>query len=103
MDSESVRNYQEQAVIDLVMAHAPHYPAIAHDDNLLADVACVALNSLPPRYIRHVVDMHFYTSPRERQQNDGAVRRAVESAFEYIGKRLDGKQRSALAPTGETP
>lgn len=30
------------------------------DSDYLSDVACVALNRLPARYIRHEVDMAFY-------------------------------------------
>jgi hypothetical protein len=95
MNVESVRNFQEHAVFELVMATAPRFPELAADENLLADVACVALNALPPRYIRHVVDMHFFMTNRERQENDVALQRAVESAFEYIAKRIAHKSRTA--------
>jgi hypothetical protein len=30
---------------------------LSDNPELLSDVACVALNRLPPRYIRHIVDM----------------------------------------------
>jgi hypothetical protein len=95
MNTESVRNYQERVVFDMVVAEAALRPLFANDDDLLADVACVALNSLPPRYIRHVVDMHFYMTNRERAQNDTAVRAAVEAAFDYIAKRLAAKSPAA--------
>jgi len=29
------------------------------NDEQLSDVACVTLNHLPPRYVRHSVDMSF--------------------------------------------
>ena len=34
---------------------------------MLADVACVALNRLPARYVRHDVDMVFYLTEQERK------------------------------------
>ena len=43
---------------------------MADNDDLLADVACVALNRLPPRYIRHEVDFAFYLSERERTESE---------------------------------
>ncbi len=50
----------------------------------LADVACVALNHLPPRYIRHDVDMAFYLSPAERMEIDKKIADAVKSAVAFI-------------------
>ena len=35
------------------------------DPGFMADVACVALNKLPAKYIRHHVDMTFYMTPAE--------------------------------------
>src|SRR4249920_2893166 len=56
----SIRNHHERTVFDAVTAAAPQYPMLAGHPDLLADVACVALNRMPPRYIRHEVDMTFY-------------------------------------------
>jgi hypothetical protein len=59
---------------------------LAGDAELLADVACIALNSLRPRYVRHDIDMHFFTSNEERARNESAVRAAVEAAFARIAR-----------------
>jgi hypothetical protein len=93
MDLESIRNYQELAVCELIKAGAARFPALASRPSLLSDVACVALNALKPRYIKHNVDLHFFETPAERAQNDAAARAAVESAFEFVSRRTD---RAAL-------
>jgi hypothetical protein len=93
MDLETIRNYQEIAVCDLITASAARYPALASRPGLLSDVACVALNSLKPRYIKHNVDLHFFETPAERARNDLAVRTAVEAAFQFVSQRTD---RAAL-------
>ena len=50
----------------------------------LSDIACVALNHLPPRYVRHTVDMSFYTSPQEKQEMDKKVDLAILNATEFV-------------------
>ena len=85
MSFESIRNAFESAVVDAVHQQAPRFPGVEHDR--LADVACVALNRLPPRYIRHSADLAFYQGDDERLRNDEAVRTAVKYAFEFIQAR----------------
>jgi hypothetical protein len=82
-----IHNHHERLVIDTVVAMAPGYPALGGDPDLLADVACVALNHLPPRYIRHAVDLAFYLTEAERLKNDRALRVAVARAFEFVQAR----------------
>lgn len=88
---ESIRNYLETPVIDAVRHMASRYPLV--EGELLADVACVALNRLPPRYIRHAADLAFYLGDRERVQNERTVREAVERAFEFVQARDAMKAR----------
>ncbi len=83
---ESVRNHHERAVFEAVAEGALRFPFVTRND-LLADVACVALNRLPPRYIRHEVDMALYLGERERAGAERAVREAVEFAFEFVQAR----------------
>jgi hypothetical protein len=61
---------------------------------MLADVACVALNRLPPRYIRHIVDLSFYLTDRERLDNERAVDEAVHQAFQFVQARLAMRARA---------
>ena len=92
-DFTSVRNHNERAVYDAVAREAGQYPGLAHDAELLADVACVALNRLPPRYIRHEVDFAFYLSERERAEGDRQVQEAVDYAFGFVQARTAMKAR----------
>lgn len=86
-DFTSVRNHNERAVHDTVLRHATRYPGMAHSSELLADVACVALNRLPPRYIRHAVDFVFYLSERERGDSERLIDEAVDYGFGFVQAR----------------
>ena len=87
MDFSSVHNIHERAVGEAVEAAAPRWPALAGHADLLADVACVALNRLPPRYIRHDADLAFFLTGRERDDNDRLVADAVDYAFGFVQAR----------------
>ena len=76
-----------------VMALAPQYPAIQADSDLLCDVACVALNRLPPRYIRHAVDFLFYLTEHERREIDTAIEESVDYAFNFVQARTALRQQ----------
>jgi len=88
MSYESIKNYQEQVVQDLMAIHAPRFPRIARSEDLCADAACIALNSLKARYFRHAVDLHFYMTDEERAVSWAAANAAVEAALKYIDSRL---------------
>lgn len=87
MDFTSLYNHHEREVFAAVMASAEQFPTIAADPDLLADVACVALNRLPPRYIRHAVDYSFYLTEQERLEIDAAIQEAVSYAFNFVQAR----------------
>ena len=89
----SVRNHNERAVFDAVLQHAERYPGLSHSSELLADVACVALNRLAPRYIRHEVDFVFYLSERERGDSERQLLDAVEYAFGFVQARTAMRAR----------
>jgi hypothetical protein len=93
VDFTSVRNHNERAVFDAVQRQAARHPGLAGRPELLADVACVALNRLPPRYIRHEVDYVFYLSERERAEADLHLSEAVEHAFGFVQARTAMRAR----------
>ncbi len=87
VDFTSIHNHNEKAVFDIVLAAAPGYPALVGNQELLADVACVALNRLPPRYIRHAVDLSFYEGEGQRAAAERAIQEAVGHAFRFVQAR----------------
>lgn len=91
-DFSEIYNYHEREVFAAVMAMAPNFPAISSND-LLVDVACVALNRLPPRYIRHEVDFSFYLTEHERLEIDAAANEAVTYAFTFVEERTALRSR----------
>ena len=93
VDFTSVRNLNERAVYHAVDAGAASHPGLADDPELLADVACVALNRLAPRYIRHEVDFVFYLSERERGDSERQLLDAVEYAFGFVQARTAMRAR----------
>lgn len=90
----SVHNYHEDAVYQRVTELAPLFATLADAPDLLADVACVALNALPPRYIRHAVDMMFYMTEAERAKISETVETAVHAAFVFVQSRSASEARA---------
>ncbi len=82
-DLDTVHNYYEHLVMEELRRQLPPADLKA---SYLADIACVALNHLPPRYIRHDVDMAFYLSPKERQEMDDKVSNAVRDAIVMVNQ-----------------
>jgi Late competence development protein ComFB len=93
-DFTSVRNHYEQAVFSAVLSARALYPAVGESPDLLVDVACVALNRVPARYIRHSVDLLFYLTDREREEFDRSVHEAVKHAFEFVQARSAMRARA---------
>jgi hypothetical protein len=90
-DFSSVHNHYERPVFEAVNTAAPNYPFVGPD--LLPDVACVALNRLGARYIRHTVDLAFYLTEKERQQSEQSIHEAVLFAFEFVQARVAMRAR----------
>jgi len=84
-----VHNYYERVVLQEIY----HQSARVQngDRDFLADVACVALNRLPPRYIRHDVDMTFFMSPQDMMEIERKVSNAVSDALNYVESRERGE------------
>lgn len=89
---EQVHNYYERIVFEAVARLSNSYPDYSPD--MLADVACVALNRLPARYVRHDVDMMFYLTEHERNAIEAALHEALTFAFAFVGERVAGRTPS---------
>lgn len=81
-----IHNYYERLVIDYAREVIT---ATEADAGFLPDVVCVALNHLPPRYVRHDVDASFYLSPEERIEMEDRIVKAVKDAIEYVQSSID--------------
>ena len=89
-DFEQIHNYYERLVFEEVMQRAEQHPNFTSD--MLADVACVALNRLPARYVRHDVDLMFYLSETERRAIDLSMDEVLNYAFGFVNDRALKRQ-----------
>ena len=81
---DSVHNYYEQMVFDELSQSSERART---DSEFRADTACVALNQLPSRYVRHDVDMTFFLSPNDLNDMINRVKVAVKEAIDYVESR----------------
>ncbi len=88
-DIDFLHNYYERLVVQEVQTQSERVQQ--GDRDFLADVACVALNRLPPRYIRHDVDMTFFMSPQDIVEIERKVSQAVSDALSYVESRERGE------------
>ena len=93
MAFDNIHNYYESLVIQRIndMRSADF---IDKDPTFLEDVACVALNQLPARYVKHDIDMVYYMTITEREQMEYAVHKAVTAAVEYVNQHREDRAQS---------
>ncbi len=85
MNFEQIHNYYERLVFEEVVRRSAQYGHFTPD--MLTDVACVALNRLPPRYVRHDVDLMFYLTEQERHAMAQSLEVVMAFAFSYVNER----------------
>ena len=85
MAFETLHNYYENLVIKEILKTI-EAKGQSFDDDYAEDIACVALNRLPSRYVRHHVDLIYYLTSEEKVKIDDAVRSAVAEAFSFVEK-----------------
>jgi len=78
---DDVHNYYEHLVLEHIQRLGLHKNK---DNDYLADLCCMVLNEVPPRYIRYEVDMAFYLPQSERMQMEMNVKNAVEKARNFL-------------------
>ncbi len=84
---DQVHNYYERLVFEEVARRAHEPSHIEFTSDMLADVACLALNRLPARYVRHDVDMMFYLTEQERQAMEHAMDEVMKFSFAFVLER----------------
>jgi len=80
-----ISNYYELVVSEEIRAQLASRSNIPGMD-FMADVACVALNRLPPKYYRYEVDMAFYMSSNELFEVKQRVSQVVTEAIAFVEK-----------------
>lgn len=81
-----IQNYYERLVTEEIAKRVKE-EGTEVDSDYITDVACVALNRLPARYIRHEVDLVFYMTENELLATQQEVAAAVKAAFAFVSQR----------------
>ena len=95
MAFDNINNYFEKLVFD-ELQNKIYSDKLENNEDLLGDIACVALNQLPARYVRHNVDMVFYMTLEEREQNKIIVEDAVLMAIDYVNKHRHNERPETI-------
>ncbi|MBE0511219.1 MAG: late competence development ComFB family protein [Chromatiales bacterium] len=82
MEIGSIHNYYESLVSEYLLEDALKGEQM--DQDFIEDVACLALNRLPARYVRHAVDMAFFLTTPERERMQQRVVEAVREAIQQV-------------------
>lgn len=82
----SIQNYYEEIVFEYI-APAMQERGESLEIDLIEDIACIALNHLPPRYIRHSVDLVSNMSDIEHTLMKDQVLQAIHEAIEISKRR----------------
>jgi hypothetical protein len=86
-----IKNFYEDMVVYEIIRQSDALGLIPEDYD---DVACVALNKLPPRYYRHSVDIVFYMSESEADEIQAKVVSAVSEAAAFVRSQHGKKKRA---------
>ena len=82
MNFDAIHNYYESLVIAQVMETVAREGDNSEDE--LQDIACLALNQLPPHYVRHDDETAFFLTTRNRERMQRAIREAVLNAIQTV-------------------
>jgi len=83
MNFDAINNFYENLVFEAIsreLENSDH--AFSQDE--IEDIACIALNALPSRYVRHTVDTVYFQSDNERIGMEKNVHQAVLDAIEKV-------------------
>lgn len=78
-----LHNYNEKLLWERMACHPS---LIEADDDFIEDVACLALNQLKPRYVRHDVDTAFYLASSEYAALTAQLDEALEVALAHVSR-----------------
>lgn len=83
---DDIHNYYEHLILERIETLKL---SKTKSTDYIADLCCLALNQVPPRYIRYEVDMAFYLPQNERQQMEMNVVNAIDKAMAYLDDKKD--------------
>jgi hypothetical protein len=92
MAFEAIHNFYEPLVIKR-LADTLDDEWDQFDEALLNDIACLALNRLPPRYVCHSVDFLSHLSMRELEEIHIQVDAAIRQAADIVRNRRKESSR----------
>jgi len=78
-----IKNFYEQLVQDYLWKRMEG-EAKEPWEGFFEDVACLALNRLPNRYVRHTVDLGAHMGDREFADMESQVAEAVDQAIQQV-------------------
>ncbi|UAA37781.1 late competence development ComFB family protein [Paraneptunicella aestuarii] len=81
---DDVHNYYEHLVLERIGQLGLQE---TKDADYLADLCCMALNQVPPKYIRYEVDMAFFLSSEERMKMEKEVADAIDNSVKVLDER----------------
>ena len=85
---EELHNYFEYEVLTALKARN-----LGLDADTFVDVLALALNELPPRYIRHKVDMVYFTEREDLTVIKQQIELAIDHALAYLREQGDSGAR----------
>lgn len=84
VNMDTFDNYYESLVLEEIGARQLHEQ---YDDGTVLDIVCTALNQLPAKYIRHPINLYFYSSQPEQNAMALKASEAVDYALTQVAKR----------------
>jgi len=83
-----IRNYYEVLLMELLCDEGllDELP-----EEYLSDLCCVTLNQLPVRYIRHLVDTHFFEDYKVLESMRTEIQEALEKSRAFLKGHLAHK------------
>ncbi|GAB5380232.1 MAG: late competence development ComFB family protein [Aliiglaciecola sp.] len=88
---DDIHNYYEHLILERIEKLDLN---ASKSNDYIADLCCLALNQVPPRYIRYEVDMSFYLPQSERQQMEMNVENAISKAMRFLDEPKGKKPKS---------
>jgi hypothetical protein len=78
---DDIHNYYEHLILERIEGLNLN---TTKSEDYIADLCCLALNQVPPRYIRYEVDMAFYLPQNERHQMEMNAVNAIDKAIKFL-------------------